>query len=47
LDKEEPVQELEAQPEVNKVDTGEYIITDKYEKAFNSVLNALNDLAKG
>jgi hypothetical protein len=47
LDREEPVQELEAHPEVNKVDKGEYIMSDKYEKDFNSLLSALNDLAKG
>jgi hypothetical protein len=47
LDREEPVQELEAQPEVNKVDKGEDIMSDKDEHDFNSLLSALNDLARG
>jgi hypothetical protein len=47
LDREEPVQELEAQPEVNKVDKGEDIMSDKDEQDFNSLLSALNDLPRG
>jgi hypothetical protein len=47
LDREEPIQELEAQPEVNKVDKGEDIMSEKYLQDFNSILSALNDLARG
>ena len=47
MDREEPVQELEAQTEVNKVDKGEDIMSDKDEHAFNSLFSALNDLARG